>query len=138
MSRDPITCRADDPLLDAVARMSQHRVRHLPVLDERREVIGMLSDREIRAALGDRERRTVDVVHTLDGLLVSGAMSSPPLTIPLDMSLADAVALLVKHEVGALPVIDDFGRLAGIVYSVDVLRALGSGPNAPARRRTGG
>src|SRR5262249_55916281 len=53
MHKRPITVAADDYLMDALARMAEHNIRHLPVIDGVERVIGMLSDRDIRTAIGD-------------------------------------------------------------------------------------
>lgn len=124
MTRDPLTCHPDDHLLDAAARMQQHRVRHLPVVDGDDRVIGMLADRDIRTAVGDPDRWMDDVTPGLEELRVSAAMSSPAITVTPDAPVTAVARRLVELEVGALPVIDRDGHLAGIVSYIDILRAL--------------
>jgi CBS domain-containing protein len=124
MTPDPLTCRPDDHLMDAAARMQQHHVRHLPVIDGDDRLIGMLADRDIRTAVGDPDRWMDDVTPGLEELRVSSAMSSPAVTVPLDSAVGDVARCLVELEVGALPVVDQDGRLVGIVSYIDILRSL--------------
>jgi CBS domain-containing protein len=124
MTRDPITCHPDDHLLDAAARMQQHRVRHLPVVDGDNRVLGMLADRDIRTAVGDPDRWMDDSTPRLGELRVAGAMSSPAATVTPDQPVTVVARLLVELEFGALPVIAHDGRLVGIVSYIDILRAL--------------
>ena len=56
MTRAPTTAAADDHLLDAAARMAERNVRHLPIVDGDRHVVGILSDRDVRTAVGDSSR----------------------------------------------------------------------------------
>ena len=56
MTHAPTTAAADDNLIDAAARMADRNVRHLPVVDGERHVVGMLSDRDVRTQVGDSSR----------------------------------------------------------------------------------
>ena len=131
MTPRPVTCHPDDHLLDAAARMEQNRVRHLPVVDGRGALLGMLSDRDVRDAIGDPSRWMEDTDTQLEELRVSGAMSSPALTIGVDRPLSEAIQYLVDREVGALPVVDHKGILAGILSYIDVLKVFRGPPPEP-------
>ena len=126
MTPDPLTCHPDDHVLDAAARMQQHRVRHLPVVDGEERLLGMLADRDIRTAVGVLDRWMDDVGPGLAELRVAAAMSSPAITVPLDAAVGDVVRILVQLEIGALPVVGADGRLVGIVSYIDILRSLRS------------
>lgn len=56
MHKNPLTAAADDLLMDARARMASRGVRHLPVVDGKGQVVGMLSERDVRGAIGDPTR----------------------------------------------------------------------------------
>ncbi len=47
MTRNPVTVKPDDPLVVAVAKMVEHNIRHLPVVDEKGTPLGMLSVRDV-------------------------------------------------------------------------------------------
>jgi CBS domain-containing protein len=125
MTTDVLTIHPDDRVLDAAARMQVNRIRHLPVVDSEGEVIGMLSDRDIRTAVGDpltafdRDGGGPD----FDALRVGQAMSAPAITTTPQESCAAASRAFIAHSASALPVVDD-GRLVGIVSYIDLLRVL--------------
>lgn len=131
MTKDPRTSDPDDYLLDAAARMSQYEIRHLPVVDVEGHVLGMLSDRDIRACIGepsrafgpdaDRSKKALSV--SAEALRVSHAMSVPPVTTTGDESCAVAAHSFVGLKAGAVPVVDVENKLVGIVSYVDLLRA---------------
>lgn len=131
MTPRPVTCHPDDYLLDAAARMEQNRVRHLPVVDGRGALLGMLSDRDVRDAIGDPARWMEDSDTRLEDLRVGGAMSTPALTISVDRPLSEAIQYLVDREVSALPVVDHKGILAGILSYIDILKAFRGPPPEP-------
>jgi acetoin utilization protein AcuB len=123
MTREPVTVRPGDTLADALRLTREHRIRHLPVV-ENGELAGVVSDRDMRLAMpsplsvadADRaaflERTTIAEVMTRD-VITAG---------PYD-TLEDAAQQLCRHRVGSLPVVDAHGRLLGIVTETDILHA---------------
>ncbi len=124
---------SDDPLLDAAARMFQHGTRHLPVVDGMQRVVGMLSDRDIREAIGNPLLALEDKSTSarIAALRVSDAMTTEPRTFPIDSHLGALVAALVEENFGAVPIVDEEDRLLGIVSYIDLLRVLGRQIAAP-------
>lgn len=113
MTPGPFVAKPDESLLEAATRMRVHGVRHLPVVDERNHVIGMLSDRDVRAARRDPPPRVRDV------------MTPSPLTVTEDWSMVELAKIFEGGQFGAVPVVDDAEQLVGIVSYVDALRELG-------------
>jgi CBS domain-containing protein len=125
MHKNPLTAVADDYLMDALLRMAERNIRHLPVISGDRRVVGMLSDRDIRTAIGDPSRAIL-LERTrvrLQSLRVGSVMSSPAITVPLTLPLGEAATRFVDQRLGALPVVDAEQHLTGIVSYVDLLRA---------------
>lgn len=124
MYPEPIAVHADDRLIQVAQRMAQRGVRHACVVDGTGVLIGILSDRDVRRLLGD-PRRTLagdGLPKAAKELRVSSAMTRDPIAIEQDGSIRTALDVLVKHRFGALPVVDDDGRLRGIVSYLDVLQ----------------
>jgi CBS domain-containing protein len=126
MKRAPAAVTPDTDLFDAVALMSQQGIRHLPVIDGDRQVVGMLSDRDVRAVIGDPRRLLADPQRRFhsEPRPVSAVMSKVVITLPEQAPLTRAVDHLVHEPIGAIPVVDDARRLVGIVSYVDVIQAL--------------
>ena len=123
-SRQVVTAEADDYLLDAAGRMQSHNVRHLPVVDGTLRVIGILSDRDIRAAIGDpMSVYEAGARDRLNALRVSHAMTRDPIVANARDSLASIAAMFVDHRLSAVPVVDDADKLVGMISYLDLLRA---------------
>lgn len=125
MHRKPITAAADDYLMDALARMAARNIRHLPVVDGEGVVVGMLSERDVRSAIGD-PTAAVQLERTrvrLQSLRVSDVMSHKVISIREQAPLGEASSRLVDQRIGALPVVDEADRLIGIISYVDLLDA---------------
>lgn len=124
MTGNPQIAHPDDSLLDAADRMVQHGIRHLPVVDGERRVVGILSDRDVRAAIGNPLHH-VGRLPQDEGLAaarVRDFMTAEPHVIRREESLERVLSILVDEHVGAIPVVEDDETLAGIVSYVDVLR----------------
>jgi CBS domain-containing protein len=135
MTRNPISIEASAPLGTAIAVMVERKIRHLPVVDDRGAVIGIITDRDLRAAalapalaeyLSEGARRRLrGITTTLENVRVKEAMTANVITTKPEMPVTQAAALMLEMRVGSLPVIDN-GRLVGIVTDRDAVRALAS------------
>ena len=133
MSREPVTAFRDDVIRTVIERMGRHGIRHLPVVDGERRVIGVVSDRDVRTAIGDplRAVNARDAFVRLETTRVADAMTPSPSTLPSGTRLSQAAAFFADHKVGALPIVDQDERLVGLISYTDILRAvIGSKSNA--------
>ena len=138
MTPDPVVVHPDDRLIDAAIRMVQRGIRHLPVVGGTGEVLGMLSDREVRGAMGNpvayvegdgREGR-------VERLRVSDVMTREPRVLSVEATLPELLGLLVDERLDAVLIVDERNILAGIVSYVDVLRStVGGGASTGLRAR---
>jgi acetoin utilization protein AcuB len=124
MVPSPVVVHAYEPLLEAIALMIEHRFRHVPVTDAEGRLVGMISDRDVRAAVGDPAQALRNEWAEIERLRVSGVMTSPAESVPEDTTLAAAAERLMRATVGALPVVDRTGRVVGVVSYVDLVRVL--------------
>jgi acetoin utilization protein AcuB len=127
MSRDVMTIGPADSCLEAVARMHRSGVRHLPVVDPMGELVGIVTDRDLRHYLFAQhvleEVGTITVDALLKAVPVSEVMSSPVLSAEADDDVIEAAHVMREDKVGSLPVVDA-GRVIGIVTELDVLRQI--------------
>jgi acetoin utilization protein AcuB len=124
MTPNPITVGLDMPVLEARQLMFDQRIRHLLVVGDER-LQGMVTDRDIRLSLPSQATSLSvwEVNYLLARLTVGKVMSMKLITIGPDSEVADAARLLLKHRIGALPVVD-WGRVIGIVTETDIVRAV--------------
>jgi acetoin utilization protein AcuB len=126
MTRRVITIGPEAAIFEAQERMAQHRIRHLPVVDSDYKLIGIVTDRDIRSALpfrAFREGLDEKEKQNLQGLKVKDIMTRKVFTIPPSYTIQDALLMIQNSKVGALPVVDEDGRLQGILSVRDLLRA---------------
>ncbi len=126
MNTDLVTIGPEATLDQARLLMQEKNIRHLPVIDENEKLLGIVSDRDMRSAqpsslLGPEEYKTT--FAQVMGRRVEEIMTRDPLTISLFYTLQDTLLVMQKRKVGALPVVDEEGRLKGIMSTRDLLRA---------------
>ena len=124
MGKKLLTVFPDDRVIHARRIMIDENVARLPVADQGK-LIGNISDNEIAFALADvkisfplgRQK------HQLDELLVKDVMKTPAIWAESTMAAKDAAAIMLKNNVGSLPVIEQ-GKLIGIVSRTDLLKTI--------------
>jgi CBS domain-containing membrane protein len=124
MSAPVVTFFAEQtlPLADDV--MKYKHVRHLPVIDEDRRVVGLVTHRDLLAAqISSRSSVTRDERRALqETVRVGEIMTRDVWTIGPNVPASIAAATLHDHKFGCLPVIDGDGTLVGIITEHDFLR----------------
>ena len=124
MTRKVITVDQEASIFDAQKLMSDNSIRHLPILDHNRQLIGIVTDRDIRSALPYRFfDKTPGEKEKIAAIKVKDIMARDPITISPAFTIQDALLLIQNSRVGALPVVDDDYRLKGIISVRDLLRA---------------
>lgn len=124
MRKKIFTVASDDRVIHARRIMIDEDVARLPVVDDR-ELVGIISDTEIAFALAKLKRLYPigKQKHRLEKLLVKDAMKKHVLTIDPDKKIKNVAQIMIKNEVGALPVVKN-ERLVGIVSRTDLLNTI--------------
>ena len=126
MARKVVTITQDTGIREAFFLMRENRIRHLPVVDNEQNLIGIISDRELRRPNWVDEALDISHVYYLDdNMLVRDVMIKNVHVLHTYDSLSKAVKLLLGNRIGAAPVLDKPGNLVGMISAVDLLRALG-------------
>lgn len=116
MTADPRCIGLREPLTAAHRLMREHGIRHLPVLDEKGHLAGLLSERDLSLL---ETLRSVDPRQEP----VSEAMSAPVYAVPPDAALAVVAHEMEANRYGSAVVVQA-GRVVGLFTTTDALRAL--------------
>jgi len=131
MTTTVVTVDRITPYQDIDRLLTKHRISGVPVLKMGREVVGVVSETDLLAA-EDETRRQARMAGSMGRrwhlrkqphvLLTAGAlMTSPAITIGPDATIPAAARLMNTHHISRLPVIDEKGKLIGIVSRRDLL-----------------
>lgn len=124
MQREVVSVSPDDTLSTALRVTGRHRLRHLPVLLSNGDLVGILTDRDIRLAMPSPLVSTdVDAADFLERTPIAAIMTREVITVGPDAPVEDAAKLIHRHRISALPVLDESMQLLGILTETDILRA---------------
>jgi IMP dehydrogenase len=114
MISNPVTIGPDATLEQLDEKCGEYRVSGLPVIDEDRVLLGIITNRDLRFV----------PVAEWGARLVRDVMTPMPLiTAPLGISRDDATAILRQHKRERLPLVDEQGRLAGLITVKDFVKS---------------
>lgn len=110
MILDPVTLTKDAKVNDALKLMKQYSIGGIPIVDEEGHLIGILTNRDLR--FEKNKNRPVSEVMTKHNLI----------TAPVGTDLEMARHILQKHKIEKLPVVDEQGKLAGLITYKDLMK----------------
>src|SRR5919197_2112652 len=109
---EPVTLRPDDRVGEALALMERYRISGVPIVDEDGRLVGILTNRDLR--FRDEEDVPVSALMT----------SADLITAPVGTTLEEAQAILGRHRIEKLPVVDADGRLKGLITVKDIQKRI--------------
>jgi IMP dehydrogenase len=107
MITNPVTCGADATVADVEALCGRYRISGVPVTGPDGVLLGIVTNRDIRFVT-DHGRRVTEVMTPM-----------PLVTAPPEVARDEALALLARHKVEKLPLVDQAGRLRGLITVKD-------------------
>jgi CBS domain-containing protein len=126
MSYEPVTITPDQSLLEVHRIMGWKRIRVLPVLDESEELVGIITRTDVMSADPSRLYNRGHQEESLKVQLqsVQDAMTAAPITIRENAPITEAARLMRTHKFHSLPVVDERGKLIGIITDSDLFRLI--------------
>jgi acetoin utilization protein AcuB len=127
MSPDPVCGSPDMAITDAQDLMAEKRIRHLPIVDDYKKLVGLLTRSSVRSALPSdvSSFSRFEISYTLSKIKIKSVMVKQVVTIEPDTPIEDAASLMAEKKLGCLPVMskDD---LVGMITGEDIFTAMTS------------
>ena len=117
MIYDPVTIKRGSTVADALAMMEEYHIGGIPVVDDDRHLVGIVTNRDLR--FEQDLSRKIDEVMTSENIITTNQSTN----------LEEAARILQQHKIEKLPVVDSDGRLVGLVTYKDITKAKDK-PNA--------
>lgn len=132
MIEAPFTCSQNSTISDVVRMLAENEVTSMPVVDERKQVVGFISDGDIMGAIAQHRARTIftggdasmlyfddqTLEQRIDGLKDRNVMDFAIRKVVCarpEQSIARVADMLAKKKFKKLPVVDDEGKLVGVI-----------------------
>ncbi len=137
MTTDVITIKKDVDCREVARLLSENKISGLPVVDDEKHVIGMVTEADVLYMAGMRRGHTFkDILRHIigephprskNGNTVEDIMTSPAITTKPDTDIRDVARILDEKRIKRLPVVDDENILIGIISRANLIRYTGKG-----------
>jgi acetoin utilization protein AcuB len=123
MSKHPITITEDTPINQAIKVMRDEKVRRLPVLSKKGELVGIVSEKDLLyASPSPATSLSIYELHYLVSKITVGrVMTKGVITVSEHTPLEEAARIMADNKIGGLPVVRD-GKLVGIITESDLFK----------------
>jgi CBS-domain-containing membrane protein len=135
MTKNVIKISADGDFTEVTDLLSENRISGLPVVDADNRVIGIITEGDVLSMAGMREHGFKDIIRHILGEPLSGpkksrrlrdVMTSPAITTGPEADIREVARTLDEKRIKRLPVVDDHGRLIGLISRADIVRVIGA------------
>ena len=125
MCHPPISVKADAPLQEAMDLLAKHEVHMLPVVDKD-QLTGVITDLDIKRASTSEVFSLEDpeLAKSVSRIKVKAIMNKKPVTVSEDHTIEEAAALLFVHDISGAPVLNQSGKIVGIITKNDIFRSI--------------
>jgi len=136
MTKNVIKIREDADISEVPSLLSENRISGLPVVDGQDRVVGVITEADLLAMAGMKKRYAFkDVIRHILGEPISGpkrskrlrdVMTSPAITTGPEVDVREIALMLDEKRIRRLPVVDELGRLIGVIARADIVRTIGA------------
>jgi acetoin utilization protein AcuB len=125
MTANPVITHPDATYGDAMELIREKKIRRLPVVDEKGELVGIVVEKDLlKASPSPATTLSVyEIPYLLSKLKVRDIMSRRVITVEEDWPLEEAARVMIEHKIGCLPIIRG-NQLSGIITETDVFGAM--------------
>lgn len=123
MTRHPLMVEPTMPVLEAQGYMGEHSIRHLPVVDDGKQLLGLVTRQTLLIQPAKLTSFNIwEMTRYLSSLTVGDVMvpQKKVVTTRPDTIIEDAARTMVEHKIGCLPVMED-GVVAGMITEIDLM-----------------
>lgn len=133
MVRKVVTVTRKTPLVQVAETMARHGVSGVPVVEEGERVVGVISEKDFLTRMGEKDAKTFMgvvaeclkgkgcVAVPIRGQNAEDIMTSPAVTVNEETSIMEIANILTEKNINRVPVINQQGRLVGIISRADVV-----------------
>ena len=126
MTNDVVTIDEESSMMKASLIMKEKKIRCLPVVNKKGDLVGIVSDRDLKDAAPSKAT-TLDVYelnYLLSSIRIKDLMTTNLAYVRPDETIEFAAILMLENKISSLPVISEKGALIGIVTQTDIFKVL--------------
>lgn len=123
MNKDVISVHVDDPFSKVEQTFRSRHIRHLPVLDKKNKLVGIISERDLYRTVAPHKTEEGYLYDRsqLDEFILKFVMTPEPFRLRPENTVKDALEAMAFRKYGCIPITDAEGIMLGIVTRTDIL-----------------
>ncbi|KYD10754.1 acetoin utilization AcuB family protein [Heyndrickxia sporothermodurans] len=122
MKTDVITLHAEDTIHSALLLMRKQKIRHIPIVDEHEQLVGLITERDIKDAtpspLFKKDQLEKELNFPIGDIMKTDVITGHPLDF-----VEEVAGIFYEHRIGCLPIVQN-KKIVGIITSTDLLRTM--------------
>jgi len=125
MTPDPVYIKASDRFSLVPEKFAKHNIRHLPVVDEKKRLIGLITQRDLFRIHPPRLSEEGEWFYdqgSMDNIIISHVMVREPCCMHANEAIGGALETFAQKKYGCIPIVDQDGVLCGILTQNDLLQ----------------
>jgi acetoin utilization protein AcuB len=125
MSKPAITIQADAAIKDTIKLLKEHKINMLPVM-KNDQLVGVVTDQDLkRASASDLVSfEDNEVAELISRIKVKTVMTKKPIAVPYNYTIEEAALLMFVHNISGAPVVNQEGKLVGVVTKTDLFKVI--------------
>jgi len=125
MSKNVVTVDENEAMSNATKLIKENSIRMLPVL-KKNKLAGVITDRDLkRASASDATTLEIhELLYLLSNIKVKSIMTKKPITVHPDFTVEETAEVLLENKISGAPVVDDKGKVVGVITQVDIFKVL--------------
>ncbi|MBU2647836.1 CBS and ACT domain-containing protein [bacterium] len=135
MNKDFVTIKSDNSMQEAIRLLKEYHVELLPVVDNKK-LVGVITDRDLKEASAS-DATSLDaheVLYLISKIKVKEIMSKNPITVHSEFTIEETAQLLIDKNISGAPVVDDDGKVIGIISKTELFKVIISLTGVEAKR----
>jgi len=121
MTANPFTLSRYNSLSDARSLMDEKKIRHIPIVDDEHQLIGLITHRDILSrGTPSQKHADKDELNKIEsGIILADIMTTKIISITSNLQITNAAQLIYNKKIGCLPVTNYKNKLVGIITDHD-------------------
>jgi len=123
MASPSISVHVDVPFHEVVDSLMDNKIRHLPVINDAKEVVGLITERDVFKIKSPRRKMDGTWYYDpaiLDNIILQHVMTKDPFTLHPEDTLAQVIPPMVNNKFGCIPIVNENNVLCGIITQSDI------------------
>ena len=125
MTKNAFTVTVDEPFYKVAEIFQKHGIRHVPVVNDKKELVGLVTQRDVNAVVSPKKSEEGTYYYDrseMARLILKLVMTNDVSVLRPDDTLYHAADIMVRKKYGCIPIVDEKKQVVGIITAIDIIK----------------